>query len=189
MYANIADSLQMIPAAALFFLMFSMPESPRWHLLKVRTTSDPARRHYHYEQAFLSLWRLRHTMLQAGRDLIMLDKLIDIEMKATRRRHRASTLPEEKVSAFRASLVKYKAIWSRKNLRCRRAMIATLIVMVMQQLVGVNNLAYYSSSIFLQSSTGVESGCAAANITPTGQDPSDALGDPFGVRHNIVSRQ
>lgn len=100
----------MIPAAVLLILMFLMPESPRWHLLKVRLTDDAALKHRHYEQAFLLLWRLRHTSLQAGRDLILLDKLIDVEMEHSRRRNGSPAASISKVSAFRAPWTKHKAL-------------------------------------------------------------------------------
>jgi hypothetical protein len=51
--------------------VYTLPESPRWLLLKARKGNKAK-----YEEAFLSLCKLRHTKLQAGRDLFLINHLL-----------------------------------------------------------------------------------------------------------------
>jgi len=84
-----------------------------------------------YESAFKSLIRLRHSKIQAARDLIYIHVLLDAEKRISARRNRLAevfTIP-----------------------RNRRALQASLIVMIMQQFCGVNVLAYVSKLLFFLS--------------------------------------
>ncbi|KAL8899610.1 MAG: hypothetical protein Q9207_006106 [Kuettlingeria erythrocarpa] len=81
-----------------------------------------------YETAFTSLCRLRHTRLQAARDLFLMHHLLDNEERI-KRNHNI-----------------FFELWSVP--RNRRALTASLILMFFQQFCGVNVLAYYSSSVF-----------------------------------------
>lgn len=83
-----------------------------------------------FDKAFNSIKRLRKTELQAARDMYYAHKLLEIEQ------------------AERAG----KSLWKefffvRRN---RRAAQSAFFVMFMQQFCGVNVIAYYSSSIFVE---------------------------------------
>ena len=129
--------LPLVVAAHVFFL----PESPRsvchidpafarkrlrcadvsftssWLLLKAHG-GDKRK----YLKAFDSLRRLRHSEVQAARDLFLIHHLLQGEDRIKRQRHR------------------FVELWSVD--RNRRALLASLIVMIMQQLCGVNVLSY-----------------------------------------------
>ncbi|KAJ4299822.1 hypothetical protein N0V90_005068 [Kalmusia sp. IMI 367209] len=99
-----------------------MPESPRWLVMKARQGNRRK-----YEEAFLSLCKLRYTKLQAGRDLFLIDHLLEGEeiiMQQTKPFSELFTLG-----------------------RNRRALTASVITMFLQQFCGVNVTAYYSSTI------------------------------------------
>ncbi|KAH8995253.1 hypothetical protein EDB86DRAFT_1186773 [Lactarius hatsudake] len=83
-----------------------------------------------YPDAYRSLERLRRHPMQAARDLYYIHVLLEAEKELTRGRNRyleLFTIP-----------------------RNRRATLGSFIVMFMQQLCGVNAIAYYSSTIFRQ---------------------------------------
>ena len=93
--------------------VFTLPESPRWLLLKARQGKTA-----YYEKAFRSLCKLRHTRLQAARDLFLMHHLLDGEEKIKQGRNR------------------FVELWSVD--RNRRALLASLTVMFLQQICGVN---------------------------------------------------
>ncbi|KAF9004952.1 hypothetical protein BDZ89DRAFT_1095624 [Hymenopellis radicata] len=64
-----------IPALFIVAQVFLCPESPRWYIMKGR-----------YRDAFNSLARLRHSRVQAARDLYYIHVLLDAENKITRNR-------------------------------------------------------------------------------------------------------
>ncbi|RPA97746.1 hypothetical protein L873DRAFT_1689777 [Choiromyces venosus 120613-1] len=97
-------------------LVYFNPESPRWHI-----------KNGNYSKAFESLIRLRHSDIQAARDLIYINVLLE---------------REEEISRSRNRLVEIFTIP-----RNRHALQASLIAMIMQQLCGVNVLVYYSASV------------------------------------------
>lgn len=79
-------------------------------------------KHGRYKDAFESLCRLRRSKLQAARDLFYIHVLLDAEREVQQKRNRyieIFTIP-----------------------RNRRALQASFIVMILQQLCGVNVLAY-----------------------------------------------
>ncbi|KAF2797483.1 hypothetical protein K505DRAFT_235427 [Melanomma pulvis-pyrius CBS 109.77] len=102
--------------------VFTLPESPRWLLMKARKGNKKK-----YEEAFLSLCKLRHTKLQAGRDLFLIDHLLQGEQEIMKLQKPFSEL-------FTLG-------------RNRRALTASVITMFLQQFCGVNVTAYYSSTI------------------------------------------
>ncbi|PWW73602.1 hypothetical protein C7212DRAFT_284447 [Tuber magnatum] len=103
-------------------LIYFSPESPRWYIKKGN-----------YKSAFKSLIRLRHSDIQAARDLIYIHVLLEAEQRISKRRNRL-------VEVFTIE-------------RNRHALQASLIVMIMQQFCGVNVLAYYSSEVLKGSKT------------------------------------
>ncbi|KAJ5787011.1 hypothetical protein N7457_002001 [Penicillium paradoxum] len=83
-----------------------------------------------YYRAYRSVCTLRHHKIQAARDLYYMHTLLEAE--------NSMKLGQNKM----LELVKVP--------RNRRAMVASEIVMFMQQFCGVNVIAYYSSEIFLE---------------------------------------
>ena len=140
----------------------SLPESPRWHLLKAsrlekrlenrNRPGDRLRIERQYLKAFITLCTLRHTTIQAARDLIYIDAWLRVKPL-----HGASYDLKEHRNRTGHESVAWLRNWFPNTLellqqpRCRRAMSAGLIVLALQQLCGVNILAYYSSSVFKDS--------------------------------------
>jgi Sugar (and other) transporter len=83
-----------------------------------------------YEDAYKSMMRLRHTRLQAARDMFYMNALIELERDVQGNRNLLLDL-------FRIP-------------RNRRAAQASGLVMFMQQFCGVNVIAYYSTTVFLE---------------------------------------
>ncbi|MCJ1304815.1 hypothetical protein MMC08_007628 [Hypocenomyce scalaris] len=83
-------------------------------------------RHY---QAYQAMVRLRYNKVQAARDVFYIYTLLEAEHEA--------------------DMGKNKVLELVKVPRNRRALVASEIVMFMQQFCGVNVIAYYSSQIFL----------------------------------------
>ena len=149
--------LQMVAPAVLFFLMMALPESPRWHILKARRLERREHPKYrlrierHYEAAFQALRQLRNTKAQAGRDMFLIDAWIGMEQWPVESRNPGGT------DTGRGHAHSPWEPWLRNTLalfrhdRCCRGMTAGLIVMSLQQLCGVNVLAYYSSPVFKDS--------------------------------------
>lgn len=102
--------------------IYTLPESPRWLLMKARKGNKKK-----YEQAFMTLCKLRHTKLQAARDLFLIDHLLQGEEEIMKQQKPFTEL-------FTHG-------------RNRRALTASVITMFLQQFCGVNVTAYYSSSI------------------------------------------
>ncbi|EJD49814.1 hypothetical protein AURDEDRAFT_100786 [Auricularia subglabra TFB-10046 SS5] len=121
---NIAWRLQLgsafIPAVPLLFGIYFCPESPRWLIKKQR-----------YREAWTSLLRLRHTQLQAARDLYYIHAQLEVE----RQYLRESTYIKRFIELFTIP-------------RIRRATLASTVVMLAQQMCGINIIAFYSSTIF-----------------------------------------
>ncbi|KAI4109633.1 MAG: hypothetical protein LQ339_001746 [Xanthoria mediterranea] len=115
-------SPMILPLVAVAYV-YTLPESPRWLLSKARQGKTQ-----NFEGAFTALCKLRHTRLQAARDLFLMDHLLDNE-EHIKQNHNI-----------------FFELWSVP--RNRRALVASLILMFFQQFCGVNVLAYYSSTVF-----------------------------------------
>ncbi|KAI4282916.1 MAG: hypothetical protein L6R38_002581 [Xanthoria sp. 2 TBL-2021] len=115
-------SPMILPLVAVAYV-YTLPESPRWLLSNARQGKTQ-----NFEGAFSALCKLRHTRLQAARDLFLMDHLLDNE-EHIKQNHNI-----------------FFELWSVP--RNRRALVASLILMFFQQFCGVNVLAYYSSTVF-----------------------------------------
>ena len=109
----------MLPALVVIAFVFLCPESPRYYMSKGR----------HFK-AYESMSRLRFNKVQAARDVFYMHTLLEAE---------------NDMKGQRGNPVK-ELISIPRN---RRALLASEIVMFMQQFCGVNVIAYYSSQVFL----------------------------------------
>lgn len=114
-----------IPAVPLLLLIFFCPESPRWYMKKNR-----------YVQAHKSLLKLRNNPIQAARDLYYIHCQLEIE----------KTVMGE--SNYAKRFVELFTIP-----RVRRATLASFTVMIAQQMCGINIIAFYSSTVFVNAGT------------------------------------
>ncbi|RSH77572.1 uncharacterized protein EHS24_003132 [Apiotrichum porosum] len=109
-----------IPAVPLAIGVLFCPESPRWYMKKGRITD-----------AWTSMKKIRNTELQAARDLYYAYVQFAEEQKVIQGRTYITRLTE----CFTIP-------------RCRRATLAASVVMLAQQMCGINIMAFYSSTIF-----------------------------------------
>ena len=124
----------MIPAILVLLLVYSVPESPRWYMSK--------RKH---KKAYQSLVRLRFSKIQAARDLFLMHTSFEADAAINTSKDRRNMF----VELYRTP-------------RNRRALLASEIVMFMQQFCGINVIAYYSSAIFVQAHFSEVSALAAS---------------------------
>ncbi|KAJ5467644.1 Major facilitator superfamily domaingeneral substrate transporter [Penicillium sp. IBT 31633x] len=109
-----------IPAIPLVVGIYFCPESPRWYI-----------RRGDMVKAYRSLCRLRNTPLQAARDLYYIHAQIKIEMSLIGKSNYVTRF----VELFTIP-------------RVRRATLASFVVMIAQQMCGINIVAFYSSTVF-----------------------------------------
>ncbi|KAL9035899.1 MAG: hypothetical protein Q9214_006378 [Letrouitia sp. 1 TL-2023] len=115
-----------IPALPLLIGVYFCPESPRWYIKKGR-----------YQNAFRSLCRLRNTPLQAARDLYYIHAQITEEADIIGKSNYVTRF----IELFTIP-------------RVRRATLASFVVMLAQQMCGINIIAFYSSTVFKQAGAG-----------------------------------
>ncbi|KAI4266438.1 MAG: hypothetical protein LQ337_008803 [Flavoplaca oasis] len=115
-----------IPAVPLVIGVYFCPESPRWYIKKGR-----------YQDAFNSLCRLRNTPLQAARDLYYIHAQIKEEADIIGKNNYVTRF----VELFTIP-------------RVRRATLASFVVMLAQQMCGINIIAFYSSTVFKEAGAG-----------------------------------
>ncbi|KAJ9665056.1 hypothetical protein H2201_004922 [Coniosporium apollinis] len=143
-----------LPAIPLIFLIFVCPESPRFLIKKGR-----------FKEAYTSLCYLNETPLQAARELYYISAQIEAENqlymnKDSRRKdlELQDIIPGDNGNVRgellgRSAIISNTSFWRRlwrlgSVPRIRRALLAAFVVMVAQQLCGVNIIAFYSSSVF-----------------------------------------
>ncbi|KAK4706077.1 hypothetical protein P7C70_g124, partial [Phenoliferia sp. Uapishka_3] len=111
-----------IPAVPLALGIWFVPESPRWLMKKNR-----------YAAAFRSLKRLRHHEIQAARDLYYIHVMLEAEL------------------AIKGGASYFGRFFELFTIpRVRRATIASFVVMIAQQMCGINIVAFYSSTVFVE---------------------------------------
>ncbi|RMY86759.1 hypothetical protein D0864_07001 [Hortaea werneckii] len=111
-----------IPAVPLTLGIYFCPESPRWLMKKNR-----------YQKAYRSLLKLRHHPIQAARDLYYIHCQLQIEASIVGKSNYVSRFTQ----LFTIP-------------RVRRATMASFVVMIAQQMCGINIIAFYSSTVFRQ---------------------------------------
>ncbi|KAF2840139.1 hypothetical protein M501DRAFT_1002428 [Patellaria atrata CBS 101060] len=109
-----------IPAVPLTLGIFFCPESPRWYMKKNK-----------YAKAYKSLLRLRHHKIQAARDLYYIHSQLQVE---------------QEIIGKSNYFTRFAQLFTIP--RVRRATLASFVVMIAQQMCGINIIAFYSSSIF-----------------------------------------
>ncbi|WVQ99795.1 hypothetical protein IAU59_006937 [Kwoniella sp. CBS 9459] len=117
-----------IPAVPLALLVFLCPESPRWYMRKGRMV-----------EAFVSMRKLRKHEVQAARDLFY----AYVQWQA-----------EKKVIGDRSMWRRFSDLFTVP--RIRRATLAASVLHAGQDLCGINTIAFYSSTIFVDGGSTVE---------------------------------
>ena len=123
----------MIPPIILAMYIFYQPESPRWLLAKAQKCRDNRQKRTYYKTVFQDVIRLRNSELLAARDVI----LMYYRLKKEQELRKQGNTPW-----YRRGI--YELFSKRRN---RNAVIASLIVMILQQFCGINVLIYYSSFV------------------------------------------
>ncbi|KAF9529267.1 hypothetical protein CPB83DRAFT_927280 [Crepidotus variabilis] len=111
-----------IPTVPLVIGIYFCPESPRWLMKKGR-----------YQEAYKSFKRLRNSELQAARDLYYVYRQLNAEHEAI---------------GGKTYFHRFFELFSVP--RIRRATLASFVVMISQQMCGINIIAFYSSTIFIE---------------------------------------
>jgi MFS family permease len=101
---------------------YSSTESPRWYMKKNR-----------YPEAFKSLCKLRNSPLQAARDLYAIHVQLETEALAI---------------GNSSYITRFTELFTIP--RTRRATLASFVVMIAQQMCGINIIAFYSSTTFYE---------------------------------------
>lgn len=118
-----------IPTIPLLLTVYTCPESPAWHIKANR-----------YNLAYRSLQRLRNTDLQAARELYT---------TYLQQQSRSKSQSDDVIQSKSTYLARIRELLTIP--RIRNATLASYTVMLSQQLCGINIIAFYSSTIFLDS--------------------------------------
>lgn len=112
-----------LPAVPLLVLIYFCPESPRWYMKKER-----------YPEAWKAMNVLRNDPIQVARDIYYASSQLAIENQIIGKTNYVSRFTQ----LFTVP-------------RVRRANVAAFVVMIAQQMCGINIIAFYSSTIFVES--------------------------------------
>ncbi|CAJ2510349.1 Uu.00g050520.m01.CDS01 [Anthostomella pinea] len=112
-----------IPAVPLLCLIYLCPESPRWLMKKNK-----------YAAAWKSMVVLRNDPIQAARDIYYIHAQLSIEMEMMRKSN---------------YVTRFTQLFTIP--RVRRASVAAFTVMIAQQMCGINIIAFYSTTLFVNS--------------------------------------
>lgn len=115
-----------IPAVPLLLLIYLCPESPRWLMKKNR-----------YVEAWNSMIVLRNHPLQVARDIFYISAQLEIEKELIGKTN---------------YLTRFTQLFTIP--RIRRANLAAFTVMIAQQMCGINIIAFYSTTIFVDAGLG-----------------------------------
>lgn len=132
-----------LPSIMLLFALWICPESPRWYMRQ-----GP---NYNPQKAYNILKSLRKCELIALRDIYLLHKSIEQEHSQNKRQSTAEfakSMRTEKYQGLGEFCKQYSQLFS--VMRLRNALISCSIVALAQQLCGVNILAFYSGTFFVQ---------------------------------------
>ncbi|KAI1654043.1 hypothetical protein F4813DRAFT_393194 [Daldinia decipiens] len=110
-----------IPAVPLLCLIYLCPESPRWLMKKNR-----------YADAWNSMNKLRNNPIQVARDIYYIHAQLSIENQLTNKTN---------------YVTRFTQLFTIP--RVRRASIAAFTVMIAQQMCGINIIAFYSTTVFV----------------------------------------
>ncbi|CAM1508977.1 Fc.00g027160.m01.CDS01 [Cosmosporella sp. VM-42] len=111
-----------IPAVPLMCLIYLCPESPRWYMKKNR-----------FPEAWKAMLQLRNDQIQVARDIYYISAQLDIEHQI---------IGDTNVVSRFTQLFTIP--------RIRRANIAAFVVMIAQQMCGINIIAFYSTTVFVE---------------------------------------
>ncbi|KAI2620986.1 hypothetical protein GGS26DRAFT_299890 [Hypomontagnella submonticulosa] len=112
-----------IPAVPLLCLIYLCPESPRWYMKKNR-----------YPEAWRSMILLRNNPIQVARDIYYIHAQLAIEKEIVKKSN---------------YITRFTQLFTIP--RVRRANIAAFTVMIAQQMCGINIIAFYSTTVFVES--------------------------------------
>lgn len=110
-----------IPAVPLMALIYLCPESPRWLMKKNR-----------YPEAWKAMVQLRNDPIQVARDMYYISAQLEIE---------------KHVMGKSNYVTRFTQLFTIP--RVRRANIAAFVVMIAQQMCGINIIAFYSTTVFV----------------------------------------
>lgn len=134
-----------IPAVVLLVLVPICYESPRWLIKRNK-----------YKNAYESLVQLRETPLQSARDLYYIHSQLQVETNLFARSRKADSgvnmgnIIDDDMYQTEVSLTSYGTrVWQLLTIsRNQRASLAVFVVMISQQLSGVNIFAFLAATLF-----------------------------------------
>ncbi|KAI8959260.1 hypothetical protein F5Y11DRAFT_11486 [Daldinia sp. FL1419] len=112
-----------IPAVPLLCLIYLCPESPRWLMKKNR-----------YPEAWTAMNKLRNNPIQVARDIYYIHAQLAIEHQIVSKSN---------------YVTRFTQLFTIP--RVRRASVAAFTVMIAQQMCGINIIAFYSTTVFVES--------------------------------------